>query len=120
MSTTKIVLSILPLPNVVAGKFVTYYAVVDQSGELVGAKSHKTEAEAEVELGSLKFYAKGLEFARAVAPEGASDKSLVGKANIVASFLLYQEKQEAVDVSEVEASTETEAAETAVNESEEF
>lgn len=93
MSNT-IALSVIALPQVVAGKFVDRFAVVDQAGELVGAKAHNTKEEAEAELGTLKFYATGLEFARATAPEGASAKSLVGKANIVASFLLYQEQLE--------------------------
>lgn len=88
-----IVLSILTLQTVVAGKFVSSYAVVDGEGNLVGSKAHKTEAEAQVELGSLKYYAKGLEFARATAKEGATDKSLVGKANTVAAFLMYEEQQ---------------------------
>ena len=86
-----IVLSIAALQSVVAGKFVTNYAVVDGEGNLVGAKAHKTEAEAQVELGSLKYYATGLEFARATAKEGTTDKALVGKANIVAAFLIYKE-----------------------------
>ena len=84
-------LSILAMQSVVAGKFVTAYAVVDTSGNLIGAKAHKTEAEAEVELGSLKYYATGLDFARATAKEGTTDKALVGKANIVAQYLMYQE-----------------------------
>lgn len=117
MSASQIVLSILPLTTVVAGKFVTSYAVVDQAGELVGAKSHKTEAEAQAELGSLKYYTTGLEFARATAPEGVSDKALVSKANVVAAFLLYQEKLEA---GETEAPAETEEATVATDESEEF
>lgn len=87
-----IVLSIAALQSVVAGKFVTNFAVVDGDGNLVGSKAHKTEAEAQVELGSLKYYATGLEFARATAKEGTTDKALVGKANIVAAFLIYQEQ----------------------------
>ncbi len=89
-----IVLSVLALQTVVAGKFVKSYAVVDAEGNLVGTKAHRTEAEAQEELGSMKFYTTGLEFARATAKEGATDKSLVGKANIVAAYLAYKEQQE--------------------------
>lgn len=87
-----IVLSILSLSTIVAGKFVSQFAVVDQDGALVGAKAHKTEAEAQAELASLKFYTVGLEYARATAKEGMSNQAIVGKANAVASFLMYQEQ----------------------------
>ena len=89
-----IVLSILALTTVVAGKFKTSFAVVDQEGNLVGTKAHATEAEAQAELGSLKFYTEGLAFARATAKEGTADKSLVGKANLVAAYLMYKEQLE--------------------------
>ena len=89
-----IVLSITTLTTVVAGKFKTSYAVVDQDGNLVGTKAHATEVEAQAELGSLKFYTEGLAFARATAKEGTADKSLVGKANLVAAYLMYKEQQE--------------------------
>lgn len=113
-----IVLSILPLTTVVAGKFKTSYAVVDQAGELIGSKAHATQAEAELELGSLKYFAEGMTFARATAKEGTPDKTLVGKANVVASFLMYQEQLAnpvaEAPAEEVEAPVETEAvAETA-------
>lgn len=115
--STQITLSIRALQTVVAGKFVDSFAVVDQSGELVGSKAHRTHEDAEAELGTLKFYATGLSFARAVAPEGASDKSLVGKANIVAAFLLYQEKAEQPEVVETEAAAEEVAEEVATDDS---
>ena len=92
--SNSIVLSILALTTVVAGKFKTSYAVVDQENNLVGTKAHATEAEAQAELGSLKFYTEGLAFARATAKEGTADKSLVGKANLVAAYLMYKEQLE--------------------------
>lgn len=109
--SNSIVLSIAALQSVVAGKFVTNFAVVDEQGNLVGAKAHKTEAEAKVELGSLKYYAEGLAFARSTAKEGTTDKALVGKANIVAAYLIYKEQPvEAVVESTEEASDVVEAA----------
>lgn len=93
MSTIAIVLSITTLTTVVAGKFKSSFAVVDQEGNLVGVKAHATEAEAQAELGSLKFYTEGLAFARATAKEGTADKSLVGKANLVAAYLMYKEQE---------------------------
>lgn len=97
------------LATVVAGKFVDQFVVIDeQSGELVGKKAHKTEAEAQAELGTLKFFAEGLSFARATAAEGSTDKGLIAKANVVAAYLLYKEvgvpaKEEAAAESEAEA-----------------
>lgn len=88
-------LQIRTIEDVVAGKFKTKYCVVDASGQLVGKKSHQTEQEAQAEMDGLKHYARGLDFARAVAPEGATDKGLVGKANIVAQYLLWEEEQSA-------------------------
>lgn len=104
MSNSTVALSIMTMQSVVAGKFVNSFAVVDGQGNLIGTKAHKTQAEAEVELGSLKYYAEGLEFARATAKEGTTDKALVGKANIVAAYLMYKEAP-----AEVEAPVETEA-----------
>lgn len=79
-------------PTVIAGKFVDTFVVIDSgSGELVGKKSHKTEAEALVELGGLKYFAEGLSFARATAAEGSTDKGLIAKANVVAAYLLFKE-----------------------------
>lgn len=83
------------LTTVVAGKFVSQFCIVDEAGNLVGSKAHKTADEAELELGTLKYYAEGLAFARATAPEGATEKGLVGKANIVAAYLMYKEASEA-------------------------
>ncbi|AWD90604.1 hypothetical protein [Pseudomonas phage Njord] len=81
---------------VIAGKFVDQFVVVDEtSGELVGKKAHKTEAEASAELGGLKFFAIGYGFAKATAGEGATDKGLIAKANVVAAYLLYAEQVEA-------------------------
>lgn len=77
---------------VIAGKFVDQFVVIDEtSGELVGKKAHKTEAEAQAELGGLKYFAEGLSFARATAPEGSTDKGLIAKANVVAAYLLFKE-----------------------------
>ncbi|CAM0030156.1 hypothetical protein VPHD530_0035 [Vibrio phage D530] len=116
-----IVLSILTMQTVVAGKFKSSYAVVDGEGNLVGSKAHATEAEAQLELGSLKYYTTGLEFARATAKEGATDKSLVGKANVIAAFLMYQEQKDApVAEAPAEEAVEAPVAEEAVAEVEEF
>lgn len=117
MSNT--LLSIRVLPTVVAGKFKDTFAVVDESGNLVGSKSHSTREAAEVELGSLKYYAEGLAYARATAPEGASEKGLVGKANIIAAYLMYKE-QEANPVAEVAEVAEEAAVEAAPAADEEF
>lgn len=121
---TTISLSIRALETVVAGKFVSQYVVVDQEGNLVGSRAHKTEAEAKIEMGTLKYYAAGLEFARATAPEGATDKALVGKANIVAAYLMYKEALEnpvAVETeTSVEAETESQVQADAVSADEEF
>ena len=90
--TSAIVLSILTLTTVVAGKFKESFCVADQDGALIGTKAHATSAEAELELGSLKYFTAGMDFARATAKEGTADKSLVGKANVVAAYLMYQEQ----------------------------
>lgn len=111
-------LQIKTLPQVVAGKFVDTFAVVDAEGNLIGSKAHRSIEEAEAELGGLKYYAQGLEFAKATAPEGAHEKSLVGKANVVASYLLWVEKSES---GEAEEATETaEASTEAATQEEEF
>ena len=94
-NTTAIVLSIMTLNTVVAGKFKESFAVVDQEGELIGSKAHGSRQEAELELGTLKFFAEGMTFARSVAKEGTPDKTLVGKANVVASYLMYLEQENA-------------------------
>lgn len=109
-------------PQVVAGKFVDTFVVIDEtSGELVGKKAHKTEAEATVELGSLKFFAEGLSFARSTAPAGATDKGLIGKANVVAAYLLYKEQVEAGTFTNEEvAEAEADAAAEPVAEEESF
>lgn len=104
--SNKIVLSILTLTTVVAGKFKESFAVVDQAGELIGSKAHPTKEEAEVELGTLKYFATGMEFARATAKEGTQDKALVGKANVVAAFLMYQERPEPAPVEVTEVTEE--------------
>lgn len=116
-------LTIKTLATVVAGKFVDQFVVVDTEGNLIGKKAHRTEAEAQVELGGLKYYATGLEFARATAAEGATDKSLVGKANVVASFLLWQETKDAPvaeTIAEEVAEEPAVEAEVAETEEEEF
>lgn len=117
-------LIIQTLPQVVAGKLVDQFVVMDESGNLIGKKAHKSRSDAEQELGGLKFYAKGLEFARATAPEGAQEKSLVGKANVVAAFLLWQEmgSQTAEETTEEVTATEeaVETAETVESSDEEF
>lgn len=106
-------LTIKTLQNVVAGKFVEQFAVVDEAGNLIGTKAHKTRAEAEAELGGLKYFAKGLEFARATAAEGTSDKALVGKANIVAAFLMWEEQGSVATEEVVEEEPVLEAVESA-------
>ncbi|QBJ01036.1 hypothetical protein [Aeromonas phage HJG] len=89
-------------PQIIAGKFVDTFAVVDETtGELIGKKAHKTEQEAQVELGSLKYFAEGLSFARATADEGASDKGLIAKANVVAAYLMFKENGGVAPVAEV-------------------
>lgn len=119
--SNSIVLSVITLQTVVAGKFKSSFAVVDQSGELIGSKAHATEAEAQLELGSLKYFAKGMEFARATAKEGTVDKALVGKANVVAAYLMYQEQLDAPAVEEDSTAEEVVEAEAeVVAESEEF
>lgn len=117
---TKLVIK--TLETVVAGKFVSQFVVVDESGNLIGSKAHKTDLEAQAELGGLKYYAVGLEFARATAKEGATDKSLVGKANIVAAYLMYQEQLESGEApaETVEESVEESTEEVAATEEEEF
>ncbi|AWD90695.1 hypothetical protein [Pseudomonas phage Achelous] len=92
MSQAQVSLIVKAFPTVIAGKFVDTFVVIDEtSGELVGKKSHKTEAEALVELGGLKYFAEGLSFARATAAEGSTDKGLIAKANVVAAYLLFKE-----------------------------
>uniref|UniRef100_A0AAU6W0T4 Uncharacterized protein n=1 Tax=Pseudomonas phage Ulina01 TaxID=3138549 RepID=A0AAU6W0T4_9CAUD len=87
-----VTLIVKTLATVVAGKFVDQFVVIDQaSGELVGKKAHKTEAEANAELGGLKYFAEGLSFARATAAEGSTDKGLIAKANVVAAYLMFKE-----------------------------
>ncbi|QDF45969.1 hypothetical protein vBVpaPMGD2_30 [Vibrio phage vB_VpaP_MGD2] len=114
-------LVIKSLQTVVAGKFVDQFVVVDEAGNLVGSKAHKTEAEAQAELGGLKYYAEGLEFARATAPDTATEKSMVAKANVVAAYLMYKEQAEAAEEAPVaEEAVEAEAPVEEVAEDEEF
>ncbi|WLJ89337.1 hypothetical protein [Vibrio phage vB_ValA_R15Z] len=114
-------LVIKSLQTVVAGKFVDQFVVVDEAGNLVGSKAHKTEAEAQAELGGLKYYAEGLTFARATAAEGATEKSMVAKANVVAAYLMYKEQAEAAEEAPVaEEAVEAEAPVEEVAEDEEF
>lgn len=106
-------LTIKEIQSVVAGKFVSQFVVVDAAGNLLGKKAHKTEAEANVELGSLKFYAQGLEFAKATAPAGTAEKALVGKANTIAAYLLWVEEgsKPAAEGEAAEGETTTESPE---------
>lgn len=113
-------LIIQTLPQVVASKLVDQFVVMDETGNLIGKKAHKSREDAEQELGGLKFYAKGLEFARATAPEGAQEKSLVGKANVVAAFLLWQEQASEVAEAPAEEETTEETVETVETSEEEF
>lgn len=113
-------LTIKQMETVVSGKFVSQFAVVDESGNLVGSKAHKTREEAEAEMGGLKYYAEGLAFARATAPEGATEKGLVGKANIVAAYLMYQEQQAAGETVQEAVEETAEAEQTELSEEEEF
>lgn len=92
--------------TVVGGKFVSQYFVTDLEGNLVGAKAYKSEAEAEVELGTLKYFAEGLAFAKATSPADAKAQGLNTKANTVAAYLLYKDQQAAGVETEVPASEE--------------
>lgn len=76
--------------RIVAGALVkeAFFYVADEAGNLVGRKSHSSEAEAEAEKATLAGYAEGLEFARAQFPE-LGDKAHVGKANVIAEFLAW-------------------------------
>lgn len=117
MSQAQVSLIVKAFPTVIAGKFVDTFVVIDEtSGELVGKKSHKTEAEALTELGGLKYFAEGLSFARATAGEGATDKGLIAKANVVAAYLLFKE----VGVQPAEEQAESAEAEAPVAEEESF
>ncbi|ARB11241.1 hypothetical protein [Marinomonas phage CPP1m] len=115
-----VTLSIRTLENFVGGKFVESFLVVDSEGSAIGKKAHTTREGAEVELGSLKYYAEGLAFARATAPEGATEKGLVGKANIVASYLMYVETQENGGAEADQVESEVEAAVEAATSEEAF
>ena len=106
--------------TVVAGKFVSQFFVTDEAGNLVGSKAHRTEDAAREELGSLKYYARGLEFARATAAEGASEKSLVGKANVAAAYLIWAEQEEAAAAAPAEEVVAQEAAVEEFDEEEQF
>lgn len=88
-------LFIKTLESFAAGAFRETFVVIDGEGNPVGKKAHLTKAEAEDELGGLKYFAEAIDFARATAPAGATDKSLVGKANVVAAYLIYKEQVEA-------------------------
>ncbi|AUG87680.1 hypothetical protein [Vibrio phage VEN] len=103
-------LVIKTLPQVVAGKLIDQFVVMDEAGNLIGKKAHRKIEDAQQELGSLKFYAEGLAFARATAPEGAQEKSLVGKANVIAAYLLWKETPETEEVAEEVAEEVTEEA----------
>lgn len=83
------------------------YFVADESGALVGRKGHSTEAEAQAELAGLAGYARGLEFARAQFPK-LGDKAHVGKANVIAEFLAWEDAGKPVKTLE-EAAAEPEA-----------
>ena len=101
-------LQILTLPQFVGGKFVNTYLVVDENNNPVGSKAHKEITDAETEMGNLKYYATGLEFARATASEGATEKGRCAKANVVAAYLMYVEQQEngGAEAAELEAAVE--------------
>lgn len=78
--------------RITAGSLVKeeFFYVADEAGNLVGRKSHSSEAEAQAELAGLAGYAEGLEFARAQFPE-LGDKAHVGKANVIAEFLSWKD-----------------------------
>lgn len=88
-------LTIKTISSFAAGAFRDQYVVIDSEGNPVGKKAHNDVESAQAELGDLKYFAEALAFARATAPAGATDKSLVGKANVVASYLIYKEAVEA-------------------------
>lgn len=96
--------------NVVrGGKLVEDTAyIVTKDGALIGRKQHATEEAAKEELGTLKFYAAGLEFVQATSPELA-DKAQVGKAKVVASYLAWVDAGKPVKEAELEESEEVEA-----------
>lgn len=73
------------------GSFVNEqsFAVVDEAGELVVAKTFKTEAEAQAAIDGLGNLSTGLEFAKAYFP-GQADKALKGKAAVVAAYLDWE------------------------------
>jgi len=81
--------------TVVAKKFVPQFFVVDNEGNLVGSKAHPTEAEAVAEMGTLKYFAEGLEFAKATSGPDAKPQGLNSKANTVAAYLMYKDQQAA-------------------------
>lgn len=83
--------------RIVAGALVKeeFFYVADEAGNLVGRKSHSSEAEAQAELSGLAGYARGLEFARAQFPE-LGDKAHVGKANVIAEFLAWEDADKPV------------------------
>lgn len=112
------VLSIATSNTIVKGKFVAQFFVVDQDGNLVGAKAHATEEAASAELGSLKYFAQGMDFAKAVSKPDAKPQALASKANVVAAYLLYLEVGAPKVEVEAEATTETAATETASAEEE--
>lgn len=93
MSTS--LLTIKTISSFAAGAFRDQFVVIDSEGNPVGKKAHMDIEAAQEELGGLKYFAEALAFARATAPAGATDKSLVGKANVVASYLIYKEAVEA-------------------------
>jgi len=78
--------------RIVAGKLVNeeFFFVADADGNLVGRKAHDTQAEAEQELAGLGGFAEGLEFAKAQFPD-LGEKAHVGKANVIAEFLSWQQ-----------------------------
>jgi len=99
-------LKIITTQTVVAGKFKDQFIVVDADGNLIGKKAHGTKADAEAELGTLKYFAEGLSFAKATSPADATAQGLNTKANVVAAYLLYKDQQAAGEMSEVVPASE--------------
>lgn len=90
-----------------------FYVADEETGELVGKKSHDTREEAELELASLAGLEAGLEFAKAQFPK-LSLKAQVGKANVIAHFEAWKADGKPVkSVEEADAEEVPEAPEAA-------
>ena len=102
---------------------VESFIIVDEADQLVaGTKAYDTREEAQAKIDSMGNFAAGLEFARACFPEQA-DKAQIGKANIVAEYLVWIAAGKPVKeakAEEAEAVEDVAAPEVPVSEEEEF